>query len=240
VGLFGGQLLIPLFLQDFRGLGAAQTGLITMFQALPMLVMMPLVGRIVDRVGLRRMLLIGLPLVALTTWLLSSLDLTTPDNQLRGMLMLRGAAMGLVMMPAMTAAMNAAPLHLMSRASSLTNVSRQVFGSFGTAIFVYILTERTDSHQAVLSQTATPQNIPMEQMLTNTVQMFSHLGVALAQAQALAMAMLQQYIALSAAVMGFDDVFRIAAAITLLAMVPAAFLKTSKRAAPGGGPPLMH
>jgi EmrB/QacA subfamily drug resistance transporter len=238
VGLFGGQLLIPLFLQDFRGLGAAETGLITMFQALPMLVMMPLVGRIVDRVGLRRQLLIGLPFVALTTWLLSSLDLTTPDNQLRGMLMLRGAAMGLVMMPAMTAAMNAAPLHLMSRASSLTNVSRQVFGSFGTAIFVYILTERTEYHQAVLSQTATPQNIPMEQMLTNTVQMFSHLGVALAQAQALAMAMLQQYIALSAAVMGFDDVFRIAAAITLLAMVPAAFLKTSKRAAPGGGAPM--
>jgi EmrB/QacA subfamily drug resistance transporter len=239
VGLFGGQLLIPLFLQDFRGLGAAETGLITMFQALPMLVMMPLVGRIVDRVGLRRMLLIGLPLVALTTWLLSSLDLTTPDNQLRGMLMLRGAAMGLVMMPAMTAAMNAAPLHLMSRASSLTNVSRQVFGSFGTAIFVYILSERTEYHQAVLSQTATPQNIPLQQMLANTVQMFSHLGVALAQAQALAMAMLQQYIALSAAVMGFDDVFRIAAAITLLAIVPAAFLKTNKRAAPGGGAPMM-
>ncbi len=91
----------------------------------------------------------------------------------------------------------------------------------------------------MLGQTATPQNIPLQQMLANTVQMFSHLGVALAQAQALAMGMLQQYIALSAATMGFDDVFRVAAAITLLAMMPAAFLKTSKRAAPGGGAPMM-
>ena len=37
VGMFGGQLLVPVFLQSYRGLGAAETGLITMFQALAML-----------------------------------------------------------------------------------------------------------------------------------------------------------------------------------------------------------
>jgi len=233
VGLFGGQLLLPVFLQNFRGLGAAEAGLITMFQALPMLVMMPLVGRIIDRVGLRRMLLIGLPLVALTTLQFATLDLTTSDNELRLKLALRGAAMGLVMMPAMTAAMNAAPMHLMSRASSLTNVSRQVFGSFGTAIFVTILTTRTTYHTAMLGQTVTPDNITLQQMVANTTRMLTGQGATLAQAQAVAMGMLQRYLGLGSAVMAFDDVFRVAALVTLLGIIPALFLKPQKRS---GGP----
>jgi EmrB/QacA subfamily drug resistance transporter len=241
VGLFGGQLLVPLFLQNFRGLGAAETGLITMFQALPMLVMMPLVGRTLDKVGLRRQLVLGMPLVALTTYLFASMDLTMSDNHLRLLLVLRGAAMGLVMMPAMTAAMNAAPMHLMSRASSLTNVSRQVFGSFGTAFFVYILASRTTYHSAMLAQTVTPQNIPLQQMMANTQQLLVSQGASVAQAQAVAMAMLQRYLGLSAAVMAFDDVFRVAALITLLAILPAAFLRSPKKqAGPRPGAPMME
>jgi DHA2 family multidrug resistance protein len=241
LGLFGGQLLVPLFLQSFRGLGAAETGMITMFQALPMLVMMPLIGRNMDRIGMRRVLFVGLPLVAITTWLFASLDLTTSDNALRLLLALRGAAMGLVMMPAFTAAMNAAPMHLMSRASSLTNVSRQIFGSFGTAIFVYILSSRTDYHTAMLRQTVTPENLPLQQMLANTQQMLVAHGASLAQAQAAAMAMLGRFLGLSAATMAFDDVFRVAAVITLFALIPAAFLGTPTRQ--GGsrsGPAIME
>jgi EmrB/QacA subfamily drug resistance transporter len=233
LGLFGGQLLVPLFLQNFRGLGAAETGLITMFQALPMLVMMPLMGRAIDKIGARRVLLIGLPLVGLTTWMFAGLDLTTPDNTLRLMLAVRGAAMGMVMMPAFTAALNAAPMQLMSRASSLTNVARQIFGSFGTALFVYILSSRTDYHTAMLRQTVTPENITLQQMLANTQQLLVTHGASLAQAQAVAMALLQRYLGLSAATMAFDDVFRVAALITLLAIVPALFLTTPKQQ---GGP----
>ena len=54
VGMFGGMLVLPLFLQNLRGLGAAESGLILMFQVLPMTIAMPLVGRLVDRVGARR------------------------------------------------------------------------------------------------------------------------------------------------------------------------------------------
>ena len=68
--------------------------------------------------------------------------------------------MGLVMMPAMTAGLNAVPLPQMSRASAMTNVMRQVFGSFGTAIVVTILQSRQTFHTAILSQTLTPENIP--------------------------------------------------------------------------------
>src|SRR5262249_19491136 len=146
VGMFGGMLVLPLFLQNLRGLGAAESGLILMTQVLPMTIAMPVVGRLVDRFGARPIVLVGLPLLAITTWQMGALDLTTSDNTIRLWLAGRGCAMGLVMMPSMTAGLNGVPMAQMSRASSMSNVMRQVFGAFGTAIVVTILQLRQTYH----------------------------------------------------------------------------------------------
>ena len=50
--------------------------------------------------------------------------------------------------------------------------------------------------------------------------------------------MAAKQVALSAAVMGFDDVFRVTAVVTLLAILPALFMKT-KKAPPGSNPVIM-
>jgi EmrB/QacA subfamily drug resistance transporter len=228
VGMFGGMLVLPLFLQNLRGLGAAESGLILMTQVLPMTIAMPLVGRLVDKVGARVVILIGLPLLALTTWQMGALDLTTSDTTIRLWLAARGAAMGLVMMPSMTAGLNAVPLPQMSRASSMSNVMRQVFGAFGTAIVVTILQLRQTFHSAILSQTVTPENIPLQQLMASAQAWGVSQGMSAAQAQAMGLMLAAKQVALSAAVMGFDDVFRVTGAVTLLAIVPALFMKTQK------------
>jgi DHA2 family multidrug resistance protein len=237
VGMFGGMLVLPLFMQNLRGLGAAETGLILMTQVLPMTIAMPLVGRLVDKVGARVIILTGLPLLALTTWQMSALDLTTSDNTIRLWLAARGAAMGLVMMPSMTAGLNAVPLPQMSRASAMSNVMRQVFGAFGTAIVVTILQQRQTFHTAILSQTVTPENIPLQQAIAAAQQWALSQGMTAVQAQAMGMMVAARQVALSAAVMGFDDVFRVTAVVTLLAIPPALFMKTRK--VTGRGPVIM-
>src|SRR5437764_1034563 len=171
VGMFGGMLVLPLFLQNLRGLGAAESGVILVSQVLPMTVIMPLIGRVVDKVGARAVILTGLPLLALTTWQMGALDLTTSDTTIRWWLAARGCAMGPVMMPSMAARLNAVPLPQMSRASSMTNVMRQVFGAFGTAIVVTILQLRQTFHTAMLSQTLTPENIPLQGLLSSAQQL---------------------------------------------------------------------
>src|SRR5438270_1095519 len=238
VGMFGGMLVLPLFLQNLRGLGAAESGVILISQVLPMTVAMPVVGRLVDKVGARTMILLGLPLLALTTWQMGALDLTTSDTTIKLWLAARGCAMGLVMMPSMTAGLNAVPLPQMSRASSMTNVMRQVFGAFGTALVVTILQLRQTFHSAMLSQTVTPDNVPLQQMMSPAQQWAISQGMNVVQSQALGVMMAARQVSLSAAVMGFDDVFRVTAAITLLAIVPALFMKT--RRVPAGGGPRIH
>src|SRR5579864_6474660 len=185
VGMFGAMLVLPLFLQNLRGLGAAESGLILVSQVLPMTVAMPLVGRLVDKVGVRVVLLIGMPLLVVTTWQFGRLDLTTPDMTIRLWLAARGCAMGLVMMPSMTAGLNAVPLQQMSRASSMSNVMRQVMGAFGTAIIVTVLQVRQTFHTAMLAQTVTPDNLPLQQMMANAQQWAVSQGMSALQAQAM-------------------------------------------------------
>ena len=49
-----------------------------------------LIGRVVDKVGARAVILTGLPLLALTTWQMGALDLTTSDTTIRWWLAARG------------------------------------------------------------------------------------------------------------------------------------------------------
>jgi EmrB/QacA subfamily drug resistance transporter len=239
VGMFGGMLVLPLFLQNLRGLGAAESGVILMTQVLPMTIAMPVVGRLVDKIGARPMVLVGLPLLALATWQMGALDLNTSDTTIKLWLVARGGAMGLVMMPAMTVGLNAVPMPLMSRASSMSNVMRQVFGAFGTAIVVTILQLRQTYHTAMLSQTVTPENIPLQQLMSAAQQWGISQGLDAAQASTMGIMFAARQVALLGAVMAFDDVFRVTAVVTLVAMLPAAFMRTQKLTARRAPPSIL-
>lgn len=178
------------------------------------------------------MILCGLPLLAYTTWQMSGLDMTTTDTQIKMWLFARGAAMGLVMMPAMTAGLNAVAVPQISRASAMTNVMRQIFGAFGTALVVTILQSRTTFHTAILSQTLTPQNVPFHQLLTAAQKMAAAQGMSTAQSLVMGAMFAAKQVGQAAAVMGFDDVFRVTAVVTLLAIFPALFMKTTKQTGP--------
>jgi DHA2 family multidrug resistance protein len=114
----------------------------------------------------------------------------------------------------------------------MTNVMRQVFGAFGTAIIVTILQQRQAFHSAMLSQLVTPENMPMQQLLASAQQWGLAHGMSAIQAQAMGTMMAARQVGIAASVMGFDDVFRVTAVITLLAILPALFMRT--RRAPAG------
>src|SRR5207237_6447436 len=107
-----------------------------------------------------------------------------------------------------------------------------------TAIVVTILQLRQTFHTAMLSQTVTPDNIPLQQLMSNAQQWGVAQGLTAVQSQTLALSMVFRQVATTAAVMAFDDVFRVTAAVTLLAIVPALFLNSKKTAGRRPGPVL--
>jgi len=238
LGLFSSMLLLPLFLQNTRGLGAMETGLLLFPQALASGFMMPISGRLLDKIGARPLIIVGLVVLAYGSYQLGFIDVNSPDMWLREMLILRGLGMGLVMMPAMTVAMKTLPPHLVARGSSLTNVLRQLFGAFGTAVFVTILQTRQTYHQAMLSQTVTPDLLGVKQALGGVQTYLMQHGATLAQAKTAGLLALYKQLMLRSAVLSFEDCFIIGGAICLLGILPALVLseKAVSNRVPGQAP----
>jgi EmrB/QacA subfamily drug resistance transporter len=95
IGLFAVLFYIPLLLQQARGLGAFETGLLLLPQALVMAVIMPAAGLLYDKIGPRWPAVIGLALVALGTYLLTDVNLESSTSHVIWVLVLRAVGMGL-------------------------------------------------------------------------------------------------------------------------------------------------
>lgn len=229
VTMFGAIFLLPLFLQNLRGLGPMQTGLMLVPQALASTVSIVAGGRLYDRFGARPLILVGLVIMAASTFPLSRLDLATPDGTLVGLLVLRGAATGFLVMPAITAWLASAPASQTQAASALNNVMRQLFSTFATALFASILQIRTAHHLASLAMAVVPDAPAVARLLAQGQQFALEHGLSLQHGKALVIAQLLGQVRLAAAVRGFDDCFLVAGLACLAGLVPALFLSQAPR-----------
>jgi EmrB/QacA subfamily drug resistance transporter len=225
--MFSGLFFLPLFLQSFRGLGAMETGMLMMPGALVSGLMMPVSGRLFDKVGPRPLALTGVVLLMFITWLFHFLNLATATATIVLWTVMRGFVMPLTMMPAQTAAMVEIPTHLVGRASAITNIIQRVSSSFGIAVLTAILTTRQVLHESWLSWTVTTAN-------PATMSALNHAGALMgggAKGRSMALMFLQGMAAKTGFVNAIDDVFIITAIIAAVAIIPAFFLKKGK----GGG-----
>jgi EmrB/QacA subfamily drug resistance transporter len=199
--LFGVLFLVPLYLQQVRGYGAFDTGLILLPQAIAAAVFMPIGGSLFDRIGARPLVMVGLGIVAVAAFLLSGVSGTTQGSDLILPLAMMGAGMGLMMMPLNTHIINAAPRSLVSRVTSLTNALQQVVASLTVAALATILTSRLTFHLSAARAAVAAQRHSAPSATHNLP------AAALAQIHAL-MA--------HAAALAFDDTFKVMAVFGLV------------------------
>lgn len=146
--LFGTLFLVPLFLQEVRGYGAFDTGLILLPQAVSAAIFMPIGGILFDRVGARPLVIGGSILVAVAAYLLAGVTNATKGTDLIVPLILMGAGMGSMLMSLNTQVLNAAPRRLVSRVTALTNALQQVVSSLTVAALATVLTSRMTTHMS--------------------------------------------------------------------------------------------
>jgi EmrB/QacA subfamily drug resistance transporter len=140
VGLFAVLFYIPVYLQQARGLGAFEAGLVLMPQALVMAVFMPVAGRLYDRIGARWPALVGLLIVTWSAYLLKDLTVVTSQAHIIVLLCVRAVGTGLCMMPIMTSGISAVPPAIVGSASAFNNVAQRVSSALGLAILTAFMT----------------------------------------------------------------------------------------------------
>jgi len=153
-GLIGALFLLPLLLQQLRGLSATQSGLTTFPQALGTIAMSQLSTRMYPKIGPRRMMFAGGLGTAVLTAGFLFVDLETSLWWIRGIMFARGIFFSLSLVPIQAATYSTISRQDQGRASSLFNTNRQVASSVGVAILATVLTQSlaTQTHGATTPQ----------------------------------------------------------------------------------------
>ncbi len=155
-GFFGSVILLPVYMQELRGLSAFVSGLYTAPLAFGAVLTAIVGGRIVDRFGPRTVLLPGLVLMGLSTWLLAEVTLTTSYTWLVFIFALRGLGLGCVLQPLTVASLSKVPRQQYTQASSLNTVTRFVFTSVGIAVLATLAQSQAGMHIRELAHQLRP------------------------------------------------------------------------------------
>jgi EmrB/QacA subfamily drug resistance transporter len=137
--LFGGMILLPLYWQGVRHESVVDTGLLTAPQGLGMALVMPLAGKLTDRLGGGPLALFGVVVTTVTTIPFGLIGAHTSISYLSVAMLLRGAGIGFAFMPAMSAAFASLNRSELPDATPQLNVLQRVGGSIGTAVLAVVL-----------------------------------------------------------------------------------------------------
>ncbi len=230
MGMFGSTFLLPLYLQNGLGYTAFQAGSLFLPLGLIMAVMGPISGALSDKLNPKIIAGVGIILLAMSLFVNHFLSLFSMTSDIMVSLYLRGFGMALIFTPLNTLSLSDIPRERMAQASGLFNVIRQVGGSFGVAIMGTLLTDRTIFHTTMYGQSVSPAS-PVVQNVLLGLKNFSQyaVGGTLSLSAMRAEALLGYQISQQAFVSAVDDDFLVAAAITILCLVPILFLRYKKR-----------
>lgn len=221
--LYGGLFLLPIYLQDVRGLSAFQAGLILLPQAFASMVSVVIGGWLVDRIGVRAVVIPGLFILALANWQLSSISLDLPYQQLQVILILRGFSLGLVGQPLILAALATIRPHLLTQASSLSTVVRAVASSLGIAVLATLVQSQTQVHYVHLAERVTAGS-SLGQLATRLQEALMARGADLASAKTAALQLLAQLVQRQSFDLAIQDAFTLTLVFVFFSVIATLFI----------------
>ncbi|SQE70060.1 drug resistance transporter [Staphylococcus aureus] len=222
LSLYGGMILLPIYLQNLRGFSALDSGLLLLPGSLIMGLLGPFAGKLLDTIGLKPLAIFGIAVMTYATWELTKLNMDTPYMTIMGIYVLRSFGMAFIMMPMVTAAINALPGRLASHGNAFLNTMRQLAGSIGTAILVTVMTTQTTQHLSAFGEELDKTNPVVQDHMRELASQYG--------GQEGAMKVLLQFVNKLATVEGINDAFIVAMIFSIIALILCLFLQSNKKA----------
>jgi DHA2 family lincomycin resistance protein-like MFS transporter len=145
MAMLGAMMLLPLYLQEVRGLSPLKTGLLVMPGGLAMGLLGPRVGAAFDRFGARPLIIPGSVLMVASLFALSRIGTDTPYPLVLGNHVVLMISLAMLFTPIFTLSLGDVPMHLYSHGSSMLGTIQQVAGAFGTALVITVMTAHAKS-----------------------------------------------------------------------------------------------
>ena len=228
--LFSGLFIFTIYLQTIRGLSAFQAGLILLPQALASMVSVIIGGRLVDRIGVRAVMIPGLLILALATWQLTLVTTYSPYWWIQIMFILRGVALGLTIQPLTVAMLAEVRPQQLAQASSLNTVGRAVSSSLGIAIIATLVQTQTAIHFGHLAEQVTASS-PIGQLLPQLEAYFVAHGASMQAARTTALQLIAGLLQRQSFVLALHDALFLTLFVIALAIIATLFVRASRRPA---------
>lgn len=212
----GSLVLLPLYLQTVMGYTAFLAGLVLGPGGAITLLMLPLAGRLSERIDARLLLVFGLTVTAYSIYYMSGFTGQIDFRTAVISRVLQGVGMPFIFVMVAYLTMAYIPKEQMNNASGIFNLLRNLGGSFGVAFISTVLERRSQFHQYRLVEHLTPYDTGYSQSLDSIGAYLNlKMGALPAQANAAAAAIYQE-LHRQATILAFRDAFYLQAVFLLI------------------------
>lgn len=164
-GLYGTALILPLFLQNVLGLTPTDAGLALIPGAIATMLSLPIASRSMAFLDPRLLIAIGLGIFAWGAWWMSGLNQYAGYWDVFWPRAVQGFALGFLFVPLTTATLSEVPNALMASATGIYSLVRQLGGSLGIAVLLFLQTRYEVAAQTGLASSVTLGNPAVQHAL---------------------------------------------------------------------------
>ena len=230
-GMYGSTFIIPLYTQSVLGWTALQAGMLMVPAALTTAVMMPLIGKLLQK-GIPQQYLVagGLLLFSIFTfWGYFIISPVTTADSFFWMLIVRGIGMGMLFIPITTLALSSLKGQQIGQGAAFTGMMRQLGGSFGVALITTFLSRQNMVHRNDLVSKLDVNNPSVMQRVQQLQHNFMSKGMNTDVALKSSYAALERIVTRQANILSYMDVF-LYLGVIFLVCVPFVLMVKGNRA----------
>jgi len=195
-GILSGTLaLLPTMLQSLMNYPVFTTGLVTAPRGIGTMVAMFVVGRMINRVDNRLIILTGFLLTVLSLWQMTGFSLQMGMAPVVVSGVLQGFGLGCTFVPLNTLALSNLPRHILTQGTAMRSLMRNLGGSIGISVLEALLIQNTQIVHSRLIEHLRPDN-PLAQapLLAAPFSLTTPSGIAALNAEVTRQAAMVAYV----------------------------------------------
>ncbi len=235
--LYSTTVMIPQFLQEVIGYTATEAGWVLSLGGLVLIILLPIVGYIGQKLDPRAMICFGFAWVTFGIWRIQDLNLTISFWDAASWRVIMVLGMPFLFVPISVMSYVGVPQEKNNEVSGLTALARNIGGSIGVSFISTMLIRRAQVHQNYLAAHVTPES-PLYHSLHQGIrgmlqtQGYSHAGAAFAATARIYDMMVQQ-----ANVLAYIDTVHVLVILTAC-LIPIGYLMKKPRFRPKQAAPI--
>ncbi|MFS8053432.1 DHA2 family efflux MFS transporter permease subunit [Rhizobium sp. BR 317] len=235
IALYGSVFILPIYLTRIQGYNSEQIGMVLAWTGIPQLLLIPLVPRLMKRIDLRIMIVVGFALFATSNFMNIYMTADYASDQLFWPNIVRAIGQALVFTPLSAIATSGIEKENAGSASSLFNMMRNLGGAVGIAMLQTFAQKREQFHSNILTDSVTVFDEATRARIARLTAYFMNQGVSdVATAQHKAIVAVALRLREQANIMAYSDTFYLLGIALVAALIASLLLKKPGHIEGGG------